>query len=77
MPSYRGQLSEEQLFQLIAYIKSLQSVRNTPPGEPPRAAPLAAPSTRPSVGDQPMSAPNFPPAEHRYQVPLPGAPESQ
>jgi cytochrome c oxidase subunit 2 len=77
MPSYRGQLSEEQLFQLIAYIKSLQSVRNVPPGAPQRAAPLVAPSTRPAVGDQPLSAPNFPPAERRYQVPLPRLPESQ
>lgn len=36
MPSYEGQLSEEQLFQLIAYIKSLE----IPTGPPPTPAPL-------------------------------------
>jgi cytochrome c oxidase subunit 2 len=34
MPSYRGQLSEEQLIQLIEYIKSLQSVEETRVNKP-------------------------------------------
>ena len=44
MPSYKGQLTEEQLLQLIAYIRSLsgrslQSAEPAPPGSVPRAAP--------------------------------------
>jgi cytochrome c oxidase subunit 2 len=31
MPSYQGQLSEEQLFQIIAYIKSLKNPAGPPP----------------------------------------------
>jgi cytochrome c oxidase subunit 2 len=68
MPSYQGQISEEQLYELIQYIKSLATVRNVPytgMTQPP-AAPLAAPSTRPAAGDQPGSIPNFPPAERPY-----------
>ncbi|HWB54429.1 MAG TPA: c-type cytochrome, partial [Tepidisphaeraceae bacterium] len=68
MPSYEGQLSEEQLFELIQYIKSLKTVRNLPKNnvsQPPAPA-LAAPSTHPAPADQPRSAPNFPPAETPY-----------
>ncbi len=73
MPSFQGQISEEQLFELIQYIKSISTVRNTPAGNvtQPPAAPLAAPSTRPAPGGQPLSAPNFPPAETPYPPPSP------
>jgi cytochrome c oxidase subunit 2 len=37
MPSFDGQLSEEQLFQLIAYIKSIE----VPAGPPPTPVPLS------------------------------------
>jgi len=37
MPSYEGQLSEEQIFQLLAYIKLLQ----TPTGPPPAPVPVS------------------------------------
>jgi cytochrome c oxidase subunit II len=75
MPSYFGQISEEQLYELIQFIKSLGTVRNLPTGrvsQPPAPA-LAAPSTRPAAGDQPGSIPNFPPAETPY--PPPSAPQ--
>jgi len=62
MPSYRGQLSEEQLFQLISYIKSLQPVANVSGKE------LTEPSTRPAPADQPSIIPNFPPAESPYPI---------
>ena len=34
MPSYRGQLTEEQLNHLIAYIKSLKSIPNSTDAKP-------------------------------------------
>jgi cytochrome c oxidase subunit 2 len=73
MPSYLGQISEEQLYELIQYIKSLTPVRNLPPGEmsQPPAPALGAPATRPAPGDQPGSVPNFPPAETPYPPPPP------
>jgi cytochrome c oxidase subunit 2 len=73
MPSFKGQLSEEQLYELIQFIKSLTPVRNTPYGNisQPPAAPLGAPSTQPAPGDQPQVVPNFPPAER------PDSPPSQ
>jgi cytochrome c oxidase subunit II len=37
MPSFQGQLSEEQIFQLIAYIKSLKN----PAGPPPTPSPMS------------------------------------
>jgi cytochrome c oxidase subunit 2 len=37
MPSFQGQLSEEQMFQLIAYIKSIE----VPGGPPPTPVPLS------------------------------------
>ncbi|HUB23836.1 MAG TPA: cytochrome c oxidase subunit II [Tepidisphaeraceae bacterium] len=71
MPSFQGQLSEEQLYELIQYIKSLSTVRNLPSGnvsQPPAPA-LIAPSTRPAPGEQPQLTPDFPPAESTYQAP--------
>jgi cytochrome c oxidase subunit 2 len=75
MPSFQGQISEEQVYELIAYIKSLSTVRNNAAGnisQPPAPA-LAAPSTRPAPSGQPQSIPNFPPAE----TPFPPAPSQQ
>jgi cytochrome c oxidase subunit 2 len=71
MPSYQGQISEEQLYQLIQYIKSLQPVRNLPGGNVSQlpAPELAAPSTRPAPGEQPGATPDFPPAEQPYSPP--------
>ena len=60
MPAFAS-LTEEQLFQLVSFIKSLQTVRNVGAAS---TQPLEAPSTRPSVGDQPRQQINFPPAEH-------------
>jgi cytochrome c oxidase subunit 2 len=44
MPSFQGQLSEEQLLQLVAYIKSL----STPKTETPTAKP-PPPGAKPSA----------------------------
>jgi cytochrome c oxidase subunit 2 len=67
MPSYKGQLSEEQLIQLIAYMKSLAVVQNPTAGTT-QPAPMIGPSTRPAPGDQPSVAPNHPPAEAPYPI---------
>ncbi len=79
MPSYLGQISEEQLYELIQYIKSLKPVRNLPADQvSQRPAPaLAAPATRPAPGDQPGAVPNFPPAETPYPPPPPPPTESR
>jgi cytochrome c oxidase subunit 2 len=45
MPTYKGQISEESLFDLIAYIKSLG-------GEAPRTAPAAGGSAAPAAGTE-------------------------
>jgi cytochrome c oxidase subunit 2 len=77
MPSFQGQVTEEQLAQLIEFIKSLQPTRNEPTATPLPAAPLKTATTRPAPGDQPQVVPNYPPAEHSYQVPLPQGSESR
>jgi len=49
MPTFQGQVSEEQLLQIIAFIKSLQIVNPQPatPGPRPAASiAAAAPATR-------------------------------
>ena len=65
MPSFRGQLSEEQINDLVAYIKSLgaaatpgrsATTQSTPAGD------SAAPVTRPVNGLSPDRLPNVPPA---------------
>jgi cytochrome c oxidase subunit 2 len=50
MPTFQGQVSEEQLLQIIAFIKSLQMVNPQPatPGPSP-AAGIAAPSPAPAT----------------------------
>jgi cytochrome c oxidase subunit 2 len=65
MPSFKGQLTQEQMLQIISYIKSLATVRNTSTTLP---APLNAPSTQPAPGDQPRVIPNHPPAESPYPI---------
>ncbi len=63
MPSYRKQLTEEQIFDLIAYIRTMQSVAVPPPNGLPadHVEPMPAPSTRPINGDSPRLIPNYPP----------------
>ena len=50
MPSFQGQLSEEQLLQLVAYVKSLSTPKTetqTAKPPPPSAKPSAAPTITP------------------------------
>jgi cytochrome c oxidase subunit 2 len=58
MPSFRGQLSEEQLMDLVAYIKSLGAAREEGSGR----TGVAAPASRPVNGYPPDAVPNVPPA---------------
>jgi cytochrome c oxidase subunit 2 len=69
MPSFKNQISEDQIFDLIEYIKSLAPARNNPAGNvgQPPAAPLSEPSTHPAPSEQPRETPNFPPAEQGGQ----------
>lgn len=66
MPSYQWQVTDEEVDQLIEYIKSLQHVRNVGPAA---TQPLVAPSTQPAPGGQPGEHPNFPPAQTPYPPP--------
>ena len=62
MPSFRAQLNEEQIFDLIEYIKSLGvAMDTTVPGALP-TGPETRPSTQPSNGYRPDLLPNQPPA---------------
>jgi len=62
MPSFRAQLTEEQIFDLIEYIKSLGSARdNSVPGAS-AAGPQTRPSERPVNGYRPDLLPDQPPA---------------
>ena len=47
MPNFQGQISEEGLLQLLAYIKSLEASKTAAPtpGSAPPAAPSAIPQT--------------------------------
>jgi cytochrome c oxidase subunit 2 len=58
MPSFRGQLSEEQLLQLVSYIKSLRDARapETQPGQAPGGPPLPG-SANPRVPDKTPATP--------------------
>jgi cytochrome c oxidase subunit 2 len=60
MPSYRGQLNDEQINQLIAYVKSLGVARADAPA--PANTDVAAPASRPSNAETPQDLPNVPPA---------------
>jgi cytochrome c oxidase subunit 2 len=68
MPSYRGQLSEEQVNDLVAYIKSLGAARSDTSAGPD----AAAPATRPVNGHSPNAVPNVPPARQPPTVDQPG-----
>jgi cytochrome c oxidase subunit 2 len=46
MPSFAGQLNEDQLFELIAYLRSLGGQQ---PGVPPRSAPGPVAGATPSL----------------------------
>lgn len=62
MPSFRGQLTEEQIFDLIEYIKSLGTAMDTSvPGALP-TGPQTRPSTQPVNGYRPDQLPDQPPA---------------
>jgi cytochrome c oxidase subunit 2 len=78
MPSYQN-LTEDQLEELIAYIKSLSTVYDVTPATGPSTAPapLVGPSTRPAPGDQPGTVPDFPPAENTVPVVPPRAATGQ
>lgn len=68
MPSYRGQLSEEQVTALVAYIRSMGASR----GDDLRALPDAdAPVTRPVNGIAPQDAAPIPPTGQPPQVTRP------
>lgn len=69
MPSYRGQVSEEQLADLVMYIKSLGSAWAADP--PPARVGVAAPATRPVNAFPPGQTPNQPPARHQPGADLP------
>jgi cytochrome c oxidase subunit 2 len=47
MPTYKGQISEENLFKLIAYIRSLGSGETAPAAVPSPAQPAAASAAAP------------------------------
>jgi len=68
MPSYRAQLSEEQIMQLVEYIKSLGAARSD-------KGVMLAPATQPVNGQSPDRVPNFPPARQPPWIGQPpGAP---
>ena len=62
MPTFQGQLTEEQIFDLIEYIKSLgPAMNNAVPGASP-AGVQQPPATQPVNGIRPDLLPNEPPA---------------
>lgn len=62
MPTFRGQLSEEQIFDLIEYIKSLGTAQNNAiPGASPAGVQKDA-ATQPVNSQRPDLLPNEPPA---------------
>jgi len=52
MPSFQGQVNEEQLLQLVAFVKSLSTTKpESPPPKPPATAkPSATPASSPKKG---------------------------
>jgi cytochrome c oxidase subunit 2 len=46
MPTFQGQIGEEDLIQLIAYIKTLKAAGGAAPAPAPAAAPRGRTSTR-------------------------------
>ncbi|PYR95215.1 MAG: cytochrome c oxidase subunit II [Acidobacteria bacterium] len=49
MPPFQGLVTEEQLLQLIAYVKSLGAQGPTPPGQPATQTPAGQPSAPPAT----------------------------
>jgi cytochrome c oxidase subunit 2 len=77
MPSYRGQLSEEQLMALVAYIKSqgasaAPGAPNVAGGAPASTQPAdrvrLTPATQPVNGQSPDRLGNFPPARQPPEI---------
>jgi len=62
MPSFQGQLTEEQIFDLIEYIKSLGSAMDTSVKGALPNGPQTRPTTQPVNGQWPDLLPNQPPA---------------
>jgi cytochrome c oxidase subunit 2 len=62
MPTFQGQLTEEQIFDLIEYIKSLGATMNNRVPGASAAGPQTMPSTQPVNGQRPDLMPNWPPA---------------
>jgi hypothetical protein len=59
MPSYQGQISEQNILQLIAYVKSLSATAAAPASAPPPTrGPVgaSAPATEPNRFQQPREA---------------------
>lgn len=56
MPTYKGQISEENLFKLIAYIRSLSDAGRDAAPAAPVAAPAAAAPAAAITGDAPSTA---------------------
>jgi cytochrome c oxidase subunit 2 len=71
MPSYRGQLSDEQVMDLVAYIKSLGSARDDSPASA-SGRNAAGPATRPVNGVSPNDAEHLPPPAQRSNFGNPG-----
>jgi cytochrome c oxidase subunit 2 len=71
MPSYRGQLSDEQVMDLVAYVKSLGSARDDSPAAA-AGRDAAGPATRPVNGVTPEKAQRLPPAMERSNFGNPG-----
>jgi cytochrome c oxidase subunit 2 len=61
MPSYRGQLSEEQIMALVAYIKSLGATAGA-------SGIRTTPATQPVNGQNPQLLPDFPPARQPPEI---------
>jgi cytochrome c oxidase subunit II len=69
MPTFQGQLTEEQIFDLIEYIKSLGVARdNSVPGAS-AAGPQTRPSETPANGYRPDLLPDQPPARQPPAIP--------
>jgi cytochrome c oxidase subunit 2 len=55
MPAFQGQISEEQLLQVVAYMKSLSTAKpETPTAKPP---PATQPSAKPNASAKPSGTP--------------------
>jgi hypothetical protein len=71
MPSYRDQLSDEQVMDLVAFVKTLGAARDDGPASAPGRN-AAGPATRPVNGIDPDRARRLPPAMQRPNFGNPG-----